>query len=472
MLRFVTFRNDRGALTAMITQGEDLEAHVLRDQGWTISAIARHLGRDRKTVRAYLSGERKPGERKPAGPDALAPYAAYCEIRLNDDPHLWGTTLLDELQEMGYAGSYQAFTRALRVRGLRPRCERCAAAGVPDEFAVIDHDPGAETQWDWLELPNPPAGWECGKMAHLLVGSLPYSGKWRGVLATAEDQAHLISALHKCCERLGGVSREWRFDRMATVCQPGTGQVSASFAAVAKYYSVLVNICPSQSGWRKGSVEKSNDSAAQRWWRTLADEVSPPRAQAGLDQLCQDKFDARPRRRPDGEKVTARVLAGEERLRPLPGTPYPAVMTDTRTITAQALVAWKGNWYSVPPGRPGQRAIVCHQLGTTTVDILTPAGVTLARHYREPDHAGTVVRADQHVAALEASVREARALRGAGPCHRKDRRPPSEAALAEAARITGSRAAGATVTDFAVYAAAARPLRPEPGAASGETAQS
>jgi len=90
MLRFVTFRNDRGALTAMITQGEDLEAHVLHERGWTISAIARHLGRDRKTVRAYLSGERKPGGRKPAGPDAFASYATYCEIRLNDDPHLWG----------------------------------------------------------------------------------------------------------------------------------------------------------------------------------------------------------------------------------------------------------------------------------------------------------------------------------------------------------------------------------------------
>ena len=200
----------------MITRGEDSEAHVLQERGWTISAIARHLGRDRKTVRAYLSGERKPGERKPAGPDAFAPYAGYCEIRLNDDPHLWGTALLDELQKMGYAGSYQAFTRALRVRGLRPGCERCAAAGVPDEFAVLEHDPGAGTQWDWLELPDPPASWECGKMAHLLVGSLPYSGKWRGVLAEAGDQAYLIAALHQCCERLGGVSREWRFDRMAT----------------------------------------------------------------------------------------------------------------------------------------------------------------------------------------------------------------------------------------------------------------
>ncbi len=50
--------------------------------------------------------------------------------------------------------------------------------------------------------------------------------------------------------------------------------------------------------------------------------------------------------------------------------------------------------------------------------------------------------------------------------------PARRAALAEAARITGSPAARAAVTDFAVYAAAARPLRPEPGAAGGQPAQS
>ena len=36
----------------MITHGEDVEIHALRRQGWSISAIARHLGLDRKTVRA------------------------------------------------------------------------------------------------------------------------------------------------------------------------------------------------------------------------------------------------------------------------------------------------------------------------------------------------------------------------------------------------------------------------------------
>jgi hypothetical protein len=40
----------------MLTRGEDVEAHALRERGWTVSAIARHLGRDRKTARYAASG--------------------------------------------------------------------------------------------------------------------------------------------------------------------------------------------------------------------------------------------------------------------------------------------------------------------------------------------------------------------------------------------------------------------------------
>ena len=56
------------------------------------------------------------------------------------------------------------------------------------------------------------------------------------MLAESEDQPHLIEALDQVVRRLGGVSRYWRFDRMATVCHPGSGRVTASFAAVAKHY--------------------------------------------------------------------------------------------------------------------------------------------------------------------------------------------------------------------------------------------
>ncbi len=38
----------------MLSGDEDLEINALRSRGWSISAIARHVGHDRKTVRGYL----------------------------------------------------------------------------------------------------------------------------------------------------------------------------------------------------------------------------------------------------------------------------------------------------------------------------------------------------------------------------------------------------------------------------------
>ena len=63
----------------MLTREEDLDAHALSRQGWSISAIARHLGHDRKTIRNYLTGKRIAGERAPAQPDAFAPVRRLCD---------------------------------------------------------------------------------------------------------------------------------------------------------------------------------------------------------------------------------------------------------------------------------------------------------------------------------------------------------------------------------------------------------
>ena len=48
----------------MFTGNEDMEATALRKQGWSISAIARHLGRNRETIRNHLNGTRVAGERR------------------------------------------------------------------------------------------------------------------------------------------------------------------------------------------------------------------------------------------------------------------------------------------------------------------------------------------------------------------------------------------------------------------------
>src|SRR5205814_6683648 len=85
---------------------------------------------------------------------------------------------------------------------------------------------------------------------------------------------------------------------------------------VAKYYAVVVDICPPRRGNRKGVVEKANHAAAQRWWRTLPDDITITAAQAGLDQLCA-RLDDRGRVR-DGVSSTVGALAEAEPLRPVP----------------------------------------------------------------------------------------------------------------------------------------------------------
>jgi transposase len=442
----------------MLSWEDDVEAHALRQRGWSISAIARHLGHDRKTVRAHLRGDRVPGRRAGRGPAVMGPFVEYCRTRLADDPHLWASALLDELRELGYAGSYPSLTAAIRGHGLRPHCEPCQASAGRDA-AIIAHPPGEETQFDWLELPGPPPAWGPGSHAHLLVGALSASGRWRGVLAEAEDFAHLAEALDQVARRLGGLTRRWRFDRMATVCDPGSGRLAGTFAGLAKYYEVGADICPSRHGNRKGVVEKANHSAAQRWWRTVPDDATWAAAQAGVDALA-GRMDER-RRVSGGQRVSVGELAAAEPLRPVPAAPFPAELTAARTVTPQALVAFRGNSYSVPPGLSGAVVTVTHRLGSDTLAIVTASGAVIACHRRAPDGAGAFVRDSGHVTALERAVLAS--FSAAPPCKRKQRRPPSAAALAEAARLRGTPGpAERVVIDLAAYAAAAARLQHHP----------
>ncbi|MFI2371633.1 Mu transposase domain-containing protein [Streptomyces sp. NPDC018833] len=182
--------------------------------------------------------------------------------------------------------------------------------------------------------------------------------------------------------KLGGTARRWRFDRMATVCYPSSGQVTSVFASVAKYYGVSVSICPPRRGNRKGVVEKVNHSAAQRWWRTVPDGLSVEQAQSGVDKLAV-RMDER-RRTVDGARVTVAELADAEPLLELPALPFAAELVVERTVTPQGLVAFEGNFYSVPPGLPGARVRVIHRLGEDTVSIATASRAVIARHRLAP----------------------------------------------------------------------------------------
>ena len=239
-----------------------------------------------------------------------------------------------------------------------------------------------------------------------------------------------MEGLDRVVRALSGVTRSWRFDRMATVCDPG--RVSASFAGVAKYYGASVAICPARRGNRKGVVEKANLTAAQRWWRTLGDDVTVEQAQAGLDRFAARRADTRMRVTPEG-RLTVAAVAKTELLAPVPASPYPVIMTEGRTASRQVLVAYRGNRYSVPPELAMAQVTVSRPVGGEFIDIATTAGIVIAGHKLLADGLGATVRDGGHVIALDAAAMAA--ANTGRPHRRKDRIPPGPAARAAAADL-------------------------------------
>ncbi len=248
---------------------------------------------------------------------------------------------------------------------------------------------------------------------------------------------------------------------MATVCHPDNGKVTASFAGVAKHYGVTVSICPPRSGHRKGVVEKINHSAAQRWWRTLADDLAVEQAQASLDQFAAVRGDTRLRPTTTDRRASVATVAATEPLRPVPPAAYPVIIAESRQVSRQALVAYRGNRYSVPPELVAGTVTVSHPVGAEYLDIATHTGnrtqIVVARHRIAADGAGIDVRDHGHVVALDQA-----ALAGASsarPHRRKERIPPGPAARAAAQLlllIDPTLQLTATVTDLSAYEAAAQ----------------
>ena len=94
----------------MIKLGELVMILELHRQGLKISAIARQLGMDRKTVRRYIERGLEPPSYgpRPRQQKSTDRYLPYLRERLAAYPGLTAVRLLRELRDRGYAGGYAA----------------------------------------------------------------------------------------------------------------------------------------------------------------------------------------------------------------------------------------------------------------------------------------------------------------------------------------------------------------------------
>jgi transposase len=408
----------------MLTKEDDVEIHALATRGWTLSAIARHTGRDRKTIRRYLA--RPTGERRGHAPSCLEPFRGYLQARFDEDPHVNAMVLHRELAAAGFDRSYPTLVRELRRLELRPVCLVCQHRRGLAPTVEIEHPAGEEIQWDWLELPDTP--W--GEPGYVLVGALSHSGRFRAVFCEQMTFGHLAEGVHQVLVALGGTARVWRTDRMATIVVPGTDRLTVDAANIAKHYGVEIAVCPPRRAQRKGVVEKAIQYLTGSWWRT-APVTTPAQAQTSVDRWSVEVADRRAR--PDG--MTVGQLGASEPLRGLPALAYPAQITATRKASRSALVPFDGNHYSVPPAHAGRTVTVLARVTDPQLRIVSVAGEIVASHRRAPRSAGQTIRTVEHAAMLEQAVLAAFTTDHA--CRRKVNRPPGPEALAELARLTG-----------------------------------
>ena len=90
----------------------------LQGKGYSVRAMARHLGMSRQTVKRYLDMASLPRRSHRTG-NTLEQYFPFIKKRMEEEPDLFLITLWNELKVIGYPSAYTTLSEALQYYGIR-----------------------------------------------------------------------------------------------------------------------------------------------------------------------------------------------------------------------------------------------------------------------------------------------------------------------------------------------------------------
>lgn len=328
----------------MIRLGELVMILDLHQQGLSVSAIARQLECDRKTVRKYIErGLKAPayGPRQPRA-SVVAPFETYLRERIAAFPELTGSRLLREIKELGYSGGYTAvkdFLRTVRPKALQAferRFETPPGKQAQVDFAyfrtVFTDQPGTE------------------RIVWLFSLVLGHSRMMWGRFVAHQDLQTVLRCHIAAFEALGGAPVEILYDRMKTAVLGEADDQGIAYnrklVDLATHYRFLPKACRPYRAKTKGKVERPfryvrEDFFLGRFFRNLDDLNAQFRH--WLDTVANS------RRHATTSRIVLEHFAEEKPyLKPLPATPFSLVLTLDRRVTREGMVSVGGNLYSVP----------------------------------------------------------------------------------------------------------------------------
>jgi transposase len=337
----------------VIRLGELVMILDLHRQGLSVSAIARQLERDRKTVRKYIerglaAPAYNPREPRPA---VVTPFAAYLRDRIAAFSELTGSRLLREIRELGYAGGYTAVKDFLRT--IRPR----ALQAFERRFET---PPGKQAQVDFAffrtVFTDQP---DAERIIWLFSMVLGHNRMMWGRFVAHQDLQTVLCCHIGAFEALGGAPAEILYDRMKTAV---LGEVddqgivyNRKLLDLAAHYRFLPKACPPYRAKTKGKVERP--------FRYVREDFFRGGSFRNLDDL-NGQFRrwldtvANPRRHATTGRVVLEHFAEEKPyLKALPAMPFTGLGIRPADHPRRHGVGWRqsvlGPRQHPPPGRRG-----------------------------------------------------------------------------------------------------------------------
>jgi transposase len=226
----------------------------LKQQGWSVSAIADELHLDRQTVRKHLLDAPQPYKRENPAACKIDPYRPFLRERWEKGVHN-ARKLLDEVRGRGYDGGYSQ----LKLVVLPWREE-----GRERAFVRFETGPGEQSQMDWGHFGN----WG-GRRLYGFALTLCYSRMRYVEFTQSQDIHHLLASMVHSFRYFGGVTESVLTDRMKTVLLDQTGgelHFNKKFLEFAAYYGFVPRVCRPYRPETKGKIESTVRFVKQNFW--------------------------------------------------------------------------------------------------------------------------------------------------------------------------------------------------------------
>ena len=259
----------------MLNLEDFMNLRDLKQQGWSVSAIADELSLDRKTVRKHLLDAPQAYKRENPAPCKIDPYRPFLRERWETGVHN-ARKLLDELRLRGYDGGYSQLKLAVT-----PWREE----GRERAFVRFETAPGEQSQMDWGHFGN----WG-GRRLYGFALTLCYSRMRYIEFTQSQDIHHLLSSMVHGFRYFGGVTESVLTDRMKTVLLDQKGSelhFNQKFLQFAAYYGFVPRVCRPYRPETKAYAMESANSLRGRVSKVERAGLRRPAPRPTIPTMCE-----------------------------------------------------------------------------------------------------------------------------------------------------------------------------------------